>query len=117
MKLLIWLVVAWAVVVWMQRAKKNMARRARDAAAQAAAGADFGAAGAGGVGGNRNPFSAGAQPSPSQASPAIEQMVQCAQCGIHFPKSEAIQARGTGRVFCCTEHRELHALDAGAGVH
>jgi uncharacterized protein len=105
MKLLIWLVVAWAVVVWMQRTKKNMARRARDAAAQAAAGADFGSAGSGGP-------SAGMPPS-SSASPAIEQMVQCAQCGIHFPKSEAIQARGTGKVFCCIEHRELHVLDAG----
>ncbi|HEY4071834.1 MAG TPA: PP0621 family protein [Herbaspirillum sp.] len=108
MKFLIWLVVAWAVVVWMQRAKKNMVRRARDAAAQAAAsaGADFGAAGQGG------PSAAGMPPS-SSSSAAIEQMVQCAQCGIHFPKSEAIQARGTGKIFCCIEHRELHVLDAG----
>lgn len=114
MKFLIWLVVAWAVVVWMQRAKKNVARRARDAAAQAAAsaaGADFGSMA--GAGGARNPFGA----SPSQPASAIEQMVQCAQCGIHFPKSEAIQARGTGKVFCCTEHRELHALDAGVNTH
>jgi uncharacterized protein len=102
MKYLIWLVVAWAVVVWMQRTKKNMVRRAQEAAA-AAAQAGAGQAASSGSSG------AGMQ----QPSQSIEQMVQCAQCGIHFPKSEAIQARGTGKVFCCTEHRELHVLDAG----
>jgi uncharacterized protein len=104
MKLLIWLVVAWAVVVWMQRARKNVIRRARDAAAAAAAQS-------GAAGGGYASSAAGAQQ--QQPQQAIEQMVQCAQCGIHFPKSEAIQARGTGKVFCCTEHRELHVLDAG----
>jgi uncharacterized protein len=93
MKLLIWLVIVWAVVVWMQRAKKNLLRRAREAAAEQAGGSAQ-AAGAAPVG-------------------EIEQMVQCAQCGIHFPKSEAVQGRGTEMVFCCQEHRELHALDAG----
>lgn len=105
MKYLIWLVVAWAVVVWMQRARKNVIRRAREAAqAAAAAGADFGGGG--------NASGAGMPP-----SPAIEQMVQCAQCGIHFPNSEAVQARGTGKLFCCVEHRELHVVDAGAHPH
>lgn len=111
MKLLIWLLVAWAVVVWMQRAKKNVVWRARDAAASAAS--DFGSAA--GAGGAHNPF--GAIASASQSPSAIEQMVQCAQCGIHFPKSEAIQARGKGKVFCCVEHRELHALDTGVHAH
>jgi uncharacterized protein len=96
MKLLIWLVIVWAVVVWMQRAKKNVIRRAREAAAEQAGGA-----------------AQAAQPGGAASAAAIEQMVQCAQCGIHFPKSEAVQARGTGLVFCCPEHRELHALDAG----
>jgi uncharacterized protein len=103
MKYLIWLVVVWAVVVWMQRTKKNMIRRAQEAAAAAAAQAGAAAAASGGSSG------AGMQ----QPSQSIEQMVQCAQCGIHFPKSEAIQARGSGKVFCCTEHRELYVLDAG----
>jgi uncharacterized protein len=109
MKYLIWLVVAWAVVVWMQRAKKNMLRRAQEAAAAAAAQAGAGQAASNGSNGSSGSFSAGIPPQ----SQSIEQMVQCAQCGIHFPKSEAIQARGTGKVFCCTEHRELHVLDAG----
>jgi uncharacterized protein len=98
MKLLIWLVIVWAVVVWMQRTKKNVIRRAREAAAAAQQ--------AGGT-------AQAAQPAGAASTAAIEQMVQCAQCGIHFPKSEAVQARGTGLVFCCPEHRELHALDAG----
>src|SRR5450830_882920 len=95
MKLLIWLIIALAVVVWVQRAKKNLIRRARDAAAAGPAG---GAAPAGSR--------------PASASNVIEQMVQCAQCGIHFPTSEAVHGSG-GAVFCCVEHRELHALEAG----
>jgi uncharacterized protein len=95
MKFLIWLVVIWAAVVWMQRAKKNLLRRARDAAAEHAGG---------------SAQAAGAAPVAE-----IEQMVQCAQCGIHFPKSEAVQGCGTGMVFCCPEHRELHVLAANIG--
>jgi uncharacterized protein len=95
MKYLIWLVIAWAVVVWIQRAKKNLIRRAREAATQAQAGG----AAAGG-------------PQAAAETKAIEQMVQCAQCGIHFPASEAIHGNA-GALFCCAEHRELHALDAG----
>ena len=34
-----------------------------------------------------------------------EDMVRCAQCGVHLPKSEAILARGD--FYCCDEHRRL----------
>jgi len=33
----------------------------------------------------------------------IEDMVRCAHCGMHLPKSESIRA--DGRVFCSEEHR------------
>lgn len=95
MKYLIWLIIVLAVVVWVQRAKKNLIRRARDAAA---AGQQGGTAQGG---------------RPAAEAKAVEQMVQCAQCGIHFPTSEAVQGNA-GAVFCCVEHRELYALEAGA---
>jgi uncharacterized protein len=35
-----------------------------------------------------------------------EDMVRCAQCGVHLPRSEGVMA---GNVFYCTpEHRRLH---------
>ena len=37
-------------------------------------------------------------------SPAkIEDMVRCAQCGVHLPMSESILAQG--RYYCCEDHR------------
>lgn len=118
MKLLIWLVVVLAVVVWVQRAKKNLVQRARDAAAAAAAAAR----------GGENAPDGQRGPAPDRRMAAIERMVQCAQCGIHFPASEAVYG-GTGNnsgdadnhvaaaamVFCCTEHRTLHASQSGTG--
>jgi uncharacterized protein len=33
----------------------------------------------------------------------IEDMVRCAQCGMHLPRSESIESGG--RFFCSVEHR------------
>ena len=33
----------------------------------------------------------------------VEQMVKCAQCGIHFPQNEAVL--GESHHFCCEQHR------------
>jgi len=35
-----------------------------------------------------------------------EDMVQCAQCGVHLPRSESITTQG--RFFCSTEHQRAH---------
>ncbi len=35
---------------------------------------------------------------------AVDDMVRCAQCGVHVPKGESIQAGG--QYFCCAEHRD-----------
>lgn len=37
------------------------------------------------------------------ASPPHEEMVTCAQCGVHLPRSEALPGRGG--VFCGEAHR------------
>ena len=84
MKYLIWLVIAVAVVVWVQRAKKSLT---------AAGGAANGARGARG-------------PQRRQQQPEV--MVQCAHCGIHFPASEAF-SNPAGLVFCSDEHLRLAA--------
>lgn len=39
--------------------------------------------------------------------PQVESMLQCAQCGVHFPASEAVTI--AGRAYCCDAHSRLHA--------
>jgi uncharacterized protein len=47
---------------------------------------------------------AGARKDPGTGSEG-ERMVDCGQCGVHLPLSEAIQSQG--RYFCSEEHRRL----------
>jgi uncharacterized protein len=47
----------------------------------------------------------GQAPAPRQqtaAPPAVEKMLQCAHCGVHFPSSENVPANG--RDYCCAAH-------------
>jgi uncharacterized protein len=45
----------------------------------------------------------------SDGNGAPEDMVRCAHCGIHLPRSESL---ASGPVFYCTpEHRRLHQQD------
>lgn len=39
--------------------------------------------------------------------PLAEDMVRCAQCGIHLPRSEGILS--AQKTFCCVEHRDAYA--------
>lgn len=41
------------------------------------------------------------------APPVAEEMVRCAQCGVHLPKSESILAGGS--YYCSDAHRREHA--------
>ncbi len=43
---------------------------------------------------------------PQQDKPVAEDMVRCAQCGMHLPRSEGIEANG--QFFCGTEHRDAY---------
>ena len=38
----------------------------------------------------------------AQRSPNIEQMLECADCNIRFPESEAV--RSEGEIFCSQQH-------------
>lgn len=43
-----------------------------------------------------------------QDAPAVaEEMVRCAKCGVHLPKSESILAGGN--FYCCDAHRREHS--------
>ena len=35
-----------------------------------------------------------------------EDMVQCAQCGVHLPRSESITTQGS--FYCCADHERAH---------
>ena len=43
---------------------------------------------------------------PSTPAEASEDMVRCAHCGVHLPRSESIVSQG--EFFCSNEHRQLH---------
>ena len=62
----------------------------------------------------RQPPAAGPQPPPQPGRPAraaqaadAETMLQCAHCGIFYPASETVQARG--RDYCSAAHATLPA--------
>lgn len=38
-------------------------------------------------------------------STRIEDMARCKVCGVHLPRSEAIESQG--RTYCCDAHRRL----------
>ncbi|MBI1396606.1 MAG: preprotein translocase subunit YajC [Betaproteobacteria bacterium] len=42
---------------------------------------------------------------PRARKDSLEDMVRCAQCGVHLPRSESFLSRG--RYFCSDEHRKL----------
>lgn len=42
---------------------------------------------------------------PSASTESVtEDMVRCAQCGVHLPRSESIESGE--RFYCCIEHRD-----------
>lgn len=43
---------------------------------------------------------------PKQDEVGVEDMVRCAHCGVHLPKSESIQAQG--QAFCSAAHRDAY---------
>lgn len=43
---------------------------------------------------------------PEKKQDISEDMVRCAQCGVHLPKSESI--REGEQIFCCAAHRDAY---------
>jgi len=46
-----------------------------------------------------------------KAPPAVEgeNMVQCARCGVHLPRSESITTQGS--FYCSAEHQRAHQAE------
>ena len=42
-----------------------------------------------------------------------EDMVQCARCGVHLPRSESITTQG--RFYCSPDHQRLHQSERHSG--
>ncbi len=51
---------------------------------------------------DQTPSEPGAQPAPPMTG-NNEDMVRCAQCGVHLPRSESMLSKGN--YFCSNEHR------------
>ncbi|HRQ04783.1 MAG TPA: PP0621 family protein [Nitrosomonas halophila] len=55
-------------------------------------------------------FQRAARQPPRSEQKVIEDMVRCAYCDVHLPKSESVA--GHGQYFCSEAHRALHARAA-----
>jgi uncharacterized protein len=89
MKLLFWIAL-FVLVYWALRDKNRKQHRA---ASQ-------------GVAGRHDAARDAARPA------AAEPMLQCRQCGVHFPASEAMR-NAVGDAFCSEEHRRVFGLEHG----
>ncbi len=52
----------------------------------------------------------GASGTPPQVERQAQEMVRCAQCGVHLPRGEALGGEGAGEAdhyYCCAEHQHL----------
>jgi len=47
-------------------------------------------------------------PSAPPATSPAQQMVICAQCGVHLPENDSLIS--AGQHYCCEQHRELGPL-------
>ncbi|HEY1090266.1 MAG TPA: PP0621 family protein [Burkholderiaceae bacterium] len=52
------------------------------------------------------PRSSEAPPPPAPKAPPPQDMLACAQCGLHLPSGEALPGRGG--VFCSAAHRSAY---------
>ncbi|MBZ0092776.1 MAG: PP0621 family protein [Burkholderiales bacterium] len=54
-----------------------------------------------------------ARPRPNFPGPGKgEDMVRCAQCGVHLPRSEGVLSQG--EFYCSDEHRRQHQASSAA---
>lgn len=104
-KMIFWFVIGLVVLTVARIAARAGARsaqqQAREQASQRQAGNGGAGSGAGSAAGAR-------RPSKPAAVRQAEQMVRCAHCGIHLPRSEAVLS--AGETYCGQEHARLGAV-------
>ena len=101
MKMLLWFLIGFFVVMWylhIKKAKQQAARRERSDHSNPASGS------------SSEPKS---DPTPSSsAAPSDtppESMLRCAQCGLYVPASEAVTTTDGRLSYCSDEHRLHHS--------
>ncbi|MBC7414324.1 MAG: hypothetical protein H7327_05265 [Herminiimonas sp.] len=82
MKFGIWLLIAVAVVLWLNHAKRQRLKQRAAPPAKAP------------------PVATGAK---------AEQVIACAHCGLHVPLSDAVLTLDGSAVYCSEAHRRLHS--------
>ncbi|MDR5814502.1 MULTISPECIES: PP0621 family protein [unclassified Caballeronia] len=104
MRNFLFLIVLFFLSQWLLKKLRRANERAQqgDTAAGGASAGGFSGAGAGRARNGNGSGASAAQP-PQLADP----LIQCAQCGVHTPRSEAIVV--AGERFCCTDHARAHA--------
>ena len=55
----------------------------------------------------------GGTEAPPKQGAGDEDMVQCARCGVHLPRSESMTTQGL--FYCSTEHQRLHQSERRTG--
>jgi uncharacterized protein len=103
-KLIFWFVIGLVILTVARIAARAGARSAQQQAREQAGQRQ--AANGGGNGG-RGAASGARRPSQPAAVRQSEQMVRCAHCGIHLPRSEAVLS--AGETYCGQEHARLGA--------
>ena len=88
MKLGLWLLIAAVAVLWLNHAKRQRLKQRRPPAQPASATDTVSAA--------------------ATDTAASEQVVACAHCGLHVPRSDAVIATDGVTVYCSPAHRRLH---------
>ena len=81
MKFGIWILIGLAAFLWFNHAKRQRLK-------------------------NRVPPASGATAAPEKDG---EQIVACAHCGLHVPRSDAVVAVDGVGLYCSEVHRRLHA--------
>lgn len=99
-KMIFWFVIGLVVLTVARIAARAGARSAQQQAREQAGQRQAGNGGAGSAAGARRP----GKPAAVRQS---EQMVRCAHCGIHLPRSEAVLS--AGETYCGQEHARLGA--------
>ncbi len=100
MKMLLWFLIGFFVVMWylhIKKSRQQAARRRGDADSNAASGSSPG------------PASDNGSDAAASAAAAPETMLRCAQCGLYIPSSEAVTAADGRLSYCSDEHRLHHS--------
>ncbi|OWT74705.1 MULTISPECIES: PP0621 family protein [unclassified Achromobacter] len=104
-KLIFWFVIGLVILTVARIAARAGARSAQQQAREQAGQQQAGRGNAGNAGNGTKAGANNGRPTRPAAVQQAEQMVRCAHCGIHLPRSEAVLS--AGETYCGQEHARL----------